>query len=83
MAMDERRRAEWDGAVMTKDQTSTWNLESLNKAYRQGYMAGFMGMSAERCPYRGDIVVAAWEAGWEDGRLAHQENAARPQRHYA
>lgn len=47
-----------------------WDLESLNKAYRQGYMAGMMGMPRERCPYRGDVVLSAWEAGWEDGALS-------------
>lgn len=45
-----------------------WNLTTLNKAYRQGYMAGNLGMDRVKCPYRGDVVVAAWEAGWEDGK---------------
>lgn len=46
----------------------SWDLDSLNKAYRQGYMAGIMGLANDRCPYRSEVVVAAWEAGWEDGR---------------
>lgn len=44
-----------------------WDLESLNKAYRQGYMAGQIQMNQSHCPYESDIVRAAWEAGWEDG----------------
>ncbi|WP_148861453.1 ribosome modulation factor [Marinobacter fonticola] len=53
---------------MARDIKLGWDVDSLNKAYRQGYMAAVMGMSRERCPYRGDVVVAAWEAGWEDGQ---------------
>lgn len=52
---------------MAKEMGLGWDLESLNKAYRQGYMAGLMGMARERCPYRSEVVGAAWEAGWEDG----------------
>ncbi|MDX1802364.1 MAG: ribosome modulation factor [Marinobacter sp.] len=51
-----------------------WDVDALNKAYRQGYMAAGMHMSRERCPYRGEVVIAAWEAGWEDGQA---EQAAR------
>lgn len=43
-----------------------WDVEALNKAYRQGYMAASLGMPRTRCPYRGDVVIAAWEAGWDD-----------------
>jgi ribosome modulation factor len=52
-----------------------WNLESLNKAYQQGYMAGLTGhpQAIQRC----DISVpsAAWEAGWTDG--AAQRHASK------
>lgn len=56
-----------------------WDLESLGKAYRQGYLAGYMGMGRERCPYRGDVVISAWEAGWEDGAgtLAAEQRVPR------
>lgn len=53
---------------MARDMKLGWNLDALNKAYRQGLMAASMKMARERCPYRGDVVIAAWEAGWEDGR---------------
>ena len=53
---------------MSKDAALNWDLELLNKAYRQGYMAGVMGMTHLACPYRGEVVTAAWEAGWDDGR---------------
>lgn len=52
---------------MARDIKLGWDVEALNKAYRQGYMAATMHMPRERCPYRGDVVIAAWEAGWEDG----------------
>ncbi|RMF14953.1 MAG: hypothetical protein D6758_10560 [Gammaproteobacteria bacterium] len=52
---------------MANQLSLNWNLETLNKAYRQGYMAGLLNLAREKCPYRGDVVVAAWEAGWEDG----------------
>jgi ribosome modulation factor len=43
-----------------------WSLESLNKAYQQGYMAG---LTAQRqsTPYPADVLQAAWEAGHDDG----------------
>lgn len=61
---------------MAKDLKLGWDVESLNKAYRQGYMAAEMGMGRERCPYQGDVVIAAWEAGWEDAAEAIQEASA-------
>lgn len=57
---------------MARDIKLGWDVESLNKAYRQGYMAASMGMPRERCPYRGDVVIAAWEAGWEDAAQSDQ-----------
>jgi len=53
---------------MAKDFSMGWDLESLNKAYQQGYMAGIMGMAEMNCPYLGEVIKASWEAGWEDGR---------------
>lgn len=52
---------------MAQDFSLNWDIESLNKAYRQGYMAGVMGANTQQCPYDSDIAQAAWEAGWEDG----------------
>lgn len=51
---------------MARDIKLGWDVESLNKAYRQGYMAADMGMARHCCPYRGEVVIAAWDAGWED-----------------
>lgn len=45
-----------------------WDLESLEKAYRHGYMAGMVGKAADLCPYRAEVIANAWEAGWQDGR---------------
>ncbi|MCM0614256.1 hypothetical protein KFJ24_17340 [Marinobacter sediminum] len=59
---------------MARDIKLGWDVEALNKAYRQGYMASSMGMEKARCPYRGDVVIAAWEAGWDDAeRVARDE----------
>lgn len=44
-----------------------WSLDTLNKAYRQGYLFGLSGECKEHCPFRSDVVAAAWEAGWNDG----------------
>jgi ribosome modulation factor len=55
---------------MAKDFSMGWDLESLNKAYQQGYMAGVMGMTNSSCPYHGEVIKASWEAGWEDGFAA-------------
>ena len=53
------------------DNDRQWSLESLNKAYQQGYMAGLTGQpsSAQKPP--AEILAAAWEAGWDDGREQH------------
>jgi ribosome modulation factor len=49
-----------------------WTLETLNKAYQQGYMTGLTGQDADSSPYENDVLVAAWEAGWDDGFQRHQ-----------
>ena len=56
------------------------NLDALNKAYRQGNMAGTLGMERKCCPYRGAVVLSAWEAGWEDGVMvsAPVHRASKP-----
>lgn len=53
-----------------------WSLDTLNKAYRQGYLFGLSGENKEQCPYRSDVVAAAWEAGWNDGheQASHMAN---------
>ncbi|MFL1453940.1 ribosome modulation factor [Marinobacter sp. GN3S48] len=61
---------------MARDFKLGWDVESLNKAYRQGYMAASMRMERSRCPYRGDVVIAAWEAGWEDASQLASEQAS-------
>lgn len=45
-----------------------WNLETLEKAYRHGFMAGMTGKAQDSCSYRAEVIVTAWEAGWQDGR---------------
>ncbi|OLU24382.1 hypothetical protein BVH03_19910 [Pseudomonas sp. PA15(2017)] len=49
------------------DTKQHWSLESLTKAYQQGYMAGLAGHAAETLPFANSIPAAAWEAGWVDG----------------
>lgn len=63
---------------MARDIKLGWEVEALNKAYRQGYMAASMGMEKARCPYRGEVVIAAWEAGWDDAdQVAREERAVQ------
>lgn len=50
-----------------------WSIDTLNKAYRQGYMFGLSGEPQLACPYKSDVIAAAWEAGWNDGRLQAQQ----------
>lgn len=49
-----------------------WDLESLEKAYRHGFMAGMVGKPADSCPYRAEVIANAWEAGWQDGHEQHR-----------
>lgn len=44
-----------------------WSIDSLNRAYRQGYMFGLSGEPLRACPYNSEVIAAAWEAGWSDG----------------
>lgn len=59
-------------------QDRDWSLESLNKAYQQGYMAGLTGSQSNQ-PTLPDVLAAAWEAGWDDGleqSALHQRRSA-------
>lgn len=56
-----------------------WSLETLNNAYRQGYMFGLSGESVKRCPFQSAVIAAAWEAGWTDG--AEESQAVTRQDH--
>jgi ribosome modulation factor len=49
-----------------------WTLDSLNKSYQQGYMTGLAGKDSECCPYKNDVLIAAWEAGWDDGACQYR-----------
>lgn len=50
-----------------------WTIDSLNKAYQQGYMTGLAGLEPDDPPYENDVLVAAWEAGWDDGYFQHRQ----------
>lgn len=54
------------------DNDRRWSLESLNKAYQQGYMAGLTGQPHSRQPYQAEVPAAAWEAGWDDGAAQYR-----------
>jgi ribosome modulation factor len=55
---------------------SHWNLESLEKAYRHGFMAGMVGKASADCPYKAEVIANAWEAGWQDGREQFENKQA-------
>lgn len=46
---------------------SAWEIDTLEKAYRKGYMHGLAGQQKHETPYDADVLIAAWEAGWDDG----------------
>jgi ribosome modulation factor len=63
------------------DHSQEWSLESLNKAYQQGYMSGLTGHGKRprNLDAHTDILLAAWEAGWDDGNEQfelHKRNSA-------
>ena len=58
--------------AIPKEQDPQWSLESLNKAYQQGYMAGLTGSPISNQPHAADVLAAAWEAGWDDGEEQYQ-----------
>ncbi|GLQ33121.1 ribosome modulation factor [Litoribrevibacter albus] len=53
-----------------------YSLESMDKAYRRGYMTGVTG-SQEHCPYTTEVLIAAWEAGRDDGNEYFEEHQER------
>lgn len=53
-----------------------WSIDTLNKAYRQGYLFGLSGEPQESCPYQSEVIAAAWEAGWTDGALQGQQKVS-------
>jgi ribosome modulation factor len=55
---------------------SHWNLESLEKAYRHGFMAGMAGKASATCLYKAEVIANAWEAGWQDGREQFEKKQA-------
>lgn len=54
-------------ADLNKEDDQHWSLKSLNKAYQQGYMAGLTGQNSTPRTLAADVLMAAWEAGWDDG----------------
>lgn len=65
----------------TPTSNAHWSLESLNKAYQQGYMAGLTAQTQLPSLYTDTaVLMAAWEAGRDDGeeqyRLQHRQNIA-------
>lgn len=64
-----------------REQNQHWSLESLTKAYQQGYMAGLAGHASHTQPFSANVPAAAWEAGWTDGegqRRLSEEKLNRP-----
>ena len=55
---------------MGRSDSAGWQIETLDKAYDQGLMAGSLGMTAKKCPYASEVASAAWQAGFEDGLLS-------------
>lgn len=54
-----------------------WSLESLNKAYQQGYMAGLTGQAGSAHKQSAEVLKAAWEAGWDDGHEQFEQHKRR------
>ncbi|MBM7063206.1 hypothetical protein JQX08_21015 [Pseudomonas sp. UL073] len=61
-----------DSSQFPTDDDRQWSLESLNKAYQQGYMAGLTGQLRSPQPHGAEVLAAAWEAGWDDGEEQYQ-----------
>lgn len=64
---------------MAENFSLSWNIDSLNKAYKHGYMAGVMGTGQMTPPSMSEVVIAAWEAGWEDGQEVALQDATLEQ----
>jgi len=58
--------------IMTHKTSTYWDINVLNKVYREGYMSGVMGRDTRACPYECDIRTASWNAGREDAVQANQ-----------
>ena len=58
-------------AMTPAEDNHDWSLESLNKAYQQGYMAGLTGQPQHAQPHPVEVLAAAWEAGWDEVQRAN------------
>ncbi|PCJ30188.1 MAG: RND transporter [Moraxellaceae bacterium] len=64
---------EIDGPVETAPSLSAgeekkqWHV-GLDEAYEQGYKDGLVQSVVREAPYDKEVLVASWEAGWDDGR---------------
>lgn len=44
-----------------------WHV-GLDEAYELGYKAGLSGKQGRQAPFDLEVLVASWEAGWDDGQ---------------
>jgi ribosome modulation factor len=67
----------WPTAMTPATDNHDWSLDSLNKAYQQGYMAGLTGQPQHLQPHPAEVLAAAWEAGWDDGNEQFKQHQRR------
>ena len=60
--------------VIGRMSETEWTLDTLNKGYQQGYMTGLAGKARSECQFENDVLIAAWEAGWDDGAAQYSRS---------
>ena len=56
---------QWKNTRIITDENSL----SLEDVYQQGYVAGLSGKNREKVPFTTDVLIASWEAGWDDASV--------------
>ncbi|OUS31231.1 hypothetical protein A9Q99_04330 [Gammaproteobacteria bacterium 45_16_T64] len=54
-----------------------WHV-GLDEAYEQGHKDGLTGSTPRSAPYDLEVLVASWEAGWDDGREEFEMSGSKP-----
>ncbi len=59
------------------DEKHQWHV-GLDEAYEQGHKDGLTGSTPRSAPYDLEVLVASWEAGWDDGREELEMSGIKP-----
>ena len=63
--------------VVEEEEKRQWHV-GLDEAYEQGHKDGLTSGTPRSAPYDLEVLVASWEAGWDDGREEFDMSGGKP-----